>query len=271
MVQLMRLSPQLVAKPWGRTDIPSYFSAGPDAIGEVWYNQAAGALPILVKWLFTSERLSIQVHPNDAQARACGLSSGKEECWIVTEALPGATLGIGTRHPLTATELRDAALSGAIEDMMDWRPVKPGDWFHIAPGTVHAIGAGVTLVEIQQNADVTYRLYDYGRPRELHLDDGIPVSQAAPYSDPRCGSLPPPSHLQRLTACAHFEIFYGAQNAFMALAQSDIWLIPISGSIRFGDLTAAVGDVLFGNADDAGVPSDDFVFLIARVPQNTAS
>lgn len=264
MARLVRLSPQLVAKPWGRTDLPACFKGGADRIGEVWFDDPDQALPILVKWLFTSERLSIQVHPNDAQARSLGLSAGKEECWIVTHASPGATLGIGTRHALTAAELHEAALSGALETLMDWHPVQAGDWFHIPPGTVHAIGAGITLVEIQQNADITYRLYDYGRPRDLHLEDGIPVSQAAPYSDKRHGKLQPPRDLQRLTQCAHFEIFHGAKDRFLGLEQADAWLIPLQGSIGYGDARAARGDVLYGALEEAGTPSADFEFLLAR-------
>lgn len=178
-----RLATRLVAKPWGRTVLPAPFqNPGSERIGEVWFEAEDGdALPLMIKYLFTSEKLSIQVHPSNAQARAMGLGSGKEECWLVLDAEPGATLGIGTKRNLDADTLRDAALSGEIEALMDWKPVKRGDFFYIPAGTVHAIGAGVSLIEVQQNADITYRLYDYGRPRELHLDDGVAVSRAAPY------------------------------------------------------------------------------------------
>jgi mannose-6-phosphate isomerase len=143
-------------------------------IGEICYEaEGPEPLPILVKWLFTSEKLSIQVHPNDIQAQARGMPSGKEECWYIVDAEPDAVLGMGTKTPLDAEALRTASLSGEIEQLMDWKPVKPGDYFYIPAGTVHAIGAGITLVEVQQYADITYRLYDYGRPRELHLEDGF--------------------------------------------------------------------------------------------------
>jgi mannose-6-phosphate isomerase len=128
---------------------------------------------LLVKYIFTSEKLSVQVHPSDAQAAAMGESDGgKEECWLVIDAEPGATLGVGFRETVDAETLRAAALDGSIEDMLVWHPVQAGDFFYIPAGTVHAIGAGVSLIEIQQNSDITYRLYDYGRPRELHLDRG---------------------------------------------------------------------------------------------------
>jgi mannose-6-phosphate isomerase len=99
---------------------------------------------------------------------------GKEECWLVIDAEPGATLGVGFHEPVSHEVLRAAALDGSIEDMLVWHPVKAGDFFYIPANTVHAIGAGVSLIEIQQNSDITYRLYDYGRPRELHLDKGSP-------------------------------------------------------------------------------------------------
>jgi mannose-6-phosphate isomerase len=90
-------------------------------------------------------------------------------------------IGIGLRETVSRGQLRAAALDGSIEDLLDWRSVKAGDVFYSPAGTVHAIGPGLTLVEVQQNVDLTYRLYDYGRPRELHLDEGIAVSDPVPY------------------------------------------------------------------------------------------
>ncbi|MBA4781506.1 class I mannose-6-phosphate isomerase [Blastomonas sp.] len=180
-----KLAKRQVEKPWGRAVLPAPFrNPGSEKIGEIWFEVEAGpALPLMVKYLFTSEKLSIQVHPSDAEAQAMGLASGKEECWLVLDAEPGACLGIGTLRPLGADELREAALSGEIEALMDWKPVQRGDFYYIPAGTVHAIGAGVSLIEVQQNAEITYRLYDYGRPRQLHLDDGVSVSRARPYPD----------------------------------------------------------------------------------------
>jgi len=181
-----RLATKYVEKPWGRDALPALFPDGAGRrIGEVWFDGPEGEHPpLLVKYIFTSERLSIQVHPNDEQGRARGLPGGKSECWLILDADPGATLGMGTHEPLDGETLRAASLDGRIEQLMDWKPVSPGDFFYIPAGTVHAIGAGVVLVEVQQNVDVTYRLYDYGRPRELHLDDGVAVSVAAPYARP---------------------------------------------------------------------------------------
>lgn len=140
-----------------------------------------GRTALLVKYIFTSDRLSIQVHPNDAQAVDKGLLRGKEEIWHILDCEPGATLGIGLTAPMIPDQFGVAAQDGSLEQWIDWKPVKPGDYFFIPAGTVHAIVAGITLAEIQQNSDITYRLYDYGRPRELHLEDGVAVSHLVPY------------------------------------------------------------------------------------------
>ncbi|WP_313806136.1 class I mannose-6-phosphate isomerase [Sphingobium sp.] len=185
-----RLLAHTVEKPWGRTDIPSHIApADGGRIGEVWFSPPKGtgaeqSPPLLVKYIFTSEKLSVQVHPNDAQARRQGLAGGKSECWYILDAEPDARLGIGLMRDLTPEALRAAALDGSIEGLMDWKPVTAGSFYYIPAGTVHAIGGGVTLVEVQQNNDVTYRLYDYGRPRELHLEEAMAVSVAAPYTMP---------------------------------------------------------------------------------------
>ncbi len=158
-----------VAKPWGRELLPSPFVApAGERIGEVWFEPPPELSALLVKYIFTSEKLSVQVHPSDAQRPG----HGKEECWLIVHAEPDASLGIGFRERLSPDRLRAAALDGSIESLMEWHRVKAGDFFYIPANTVHAIGPGVSLIEVQQNSDVTYRLYDYGRPRELHLDDG---------------------------------------------------------------------------------------------------
>jgi mannose-6-phosphate isomerase len=180
----MKLSAQAVEKPWGITGVPPQFAnlVGQRKIGEIWFEGPEGrALPLLVKYIFTSEKLSVQVHPDDEQARARGLANGKTECWYILKAEEDATIALGFREPLDAEAMRAAALDGSIEELMDWKPVHAGDFFYVPAGTVHAIGAGITLIEIQQQSDVTYRLYDYGRPRELHLDDAVGVARGEPY------------------------------------------------------------------------------------------
>ena len=226
----MELERHFVEKPWGRTDVPTCFAAPyAQRIGEVWFETPdAAPLPLLVKWLFTSEKLSIQVHPSDAEAQASGHPSGKEECWYIVDAEPGAVLGIGTIRPLDSGELRDASLSGEIEQLMDWKPVKAGDYFYIPAGTVHAIGAGITLIEVQQYADITYRLYDYGRPRKLHLDDGVAVSKAQPYADPRSGRAVGNT---QLVDGPHFQLWIVADKEGLVSVPDNAmrWVIPLEG------------------------------------------
>lgn len=181
----IRLSTIRVEKPWGRCDLWPGFanpSPGQAPIGEIWFDAPAGHDPdLMVKYLFTSQRLSIQVHPDDAAAQTCGHARGKDEAWVILAAEPGATIALGTRYPVTREELRAAAQDGSIETLMHWQSVKAGDVIYSPAGVIHAIGPGLTLIEVQQNLDLTYRLYDYGRPRELHLDDGIAVSNPVPF------------------------------------------------------------------------------------------
>ena len=178
-----RLPIREVEKPWGRDALPAPFVAPEKKrIGEIWFEPPPQLPQLLVKYIFTSEALSVQVHPSDAETLAKGLGrQGKEECWLILDAEPGAVLGIGFCERHDAASLREAALDGSIEQLMQWHEVRRGDFFYIPAGTVHAIGAGISLIEVQQNSDITYRLYDYGRPRELHLDEGIAVAHGVPY------------------------------------------------------------------------------------------
>jgi mannose-6-phosphate isomerase len=183
------LPTRMVPKPWGCDVLPAPFVAPPgERIGEIWFEPPAALDTLLVKHIFTSEALSVQVHPSDAQAPSG--HRGKEECWLVTAAEPGAKLGIGFARALDAETMRAAALDGSIEHLLEWHEVHPGDFFYIPAGTVHAIGAGVGLVEVQQNCDITYRLYDYGRPRELHLEQGVAIARGEPYDRALHRTLP---------------------------------------------------------------------------------
>ena len=172
-----------VKKPWGRDILsPPFVGAPGERIGEIWFEPPQELSQLLVKYIFTSEKLSIQVHPSseEVSAAASGLQ-GKDECWLILDATPGASLGIGFAEHISPDAMRAAALDGSIEGRMSWYPVKAGDFFYIPAGTVHAIGAGISLIEVQQNCDITYRLFDYGRPRQLHLQQGIAVAHGAPY------------------------------------------------------------------------------------------
>ena len=167
---LTRLTPRFVPKVWGSTDLEPWYRDRGEKIGEVWF-EGLPDLPLLIKFLFTTEPLSVQVHPE-----------GKTEMWHILAAEPGAKIAAGFREPITEQRLRESALSGEIQQLLEWHEARPGDTFFIPAGTVHAIGAGLTLCEIQQWSDVTYRLFDYGRPRELHLDEGVRVSRMGPHA-----------------------------------------------------------------------------------------
>ncbi len=169
----VRLPASFKEKVWGALDLSPWYAAPEKKIGEVWFE---ADLPLLVKFVFTNERLSVQVHPDDAFAAAHEKSLGKTEMWYVLRADPGAKIALGFREPITRERLRESSLSGEIEGLLHWIDVKQGDAFFIPAGTVHAIGAGLALCEVQQHSDITYRLYDYGRPRELHLDKAMQVS-----------------------------------------------------------------------------------------------
>jgi mannose-6-phosphate isomerase len=200
---LIRLEQSFREKPWGATNLEPWFPTSDRKIGEVWM-LADQRLPILVKFLFTSDKLSVQVHPDDTFASANGDVQGKTEMWHVLRAEPGAAIALGFEEPITRERLREASLSGEIEHLLRWFPVKAGDSFFTPPGTVHAIGAGIALCEIQQQSDVTYRLYDYGSTRELHLDKAMAVSSLGPH--PGQLSLDRQASGKRLLAsCPYFE------------------------------------------------------------------
>ena len=197
------LKPKFAARIWGKLDLkPWYEETGiAEKVGEAWLtgpecviatgplagktlDEAAksfpgqlgdGEFPLLVKMLFPSDKLSVQVHPNDEEAQKIGLPRGMTECWYVLEAEPNATVACGLKSGVTLEDVRAAIIDGTLEDKLEMVPVAVGDMVFVDAGTVHAIGPGVTLLEVQQTCDVTYRLFDYGRPRELHLDEGLAV------------------------------------------------------------------------------------------------
>ncbi|MES1260756.1 MAG: class I mannose-6-phosphate isomerase [Acidobacteriota bacterium] len=153
-------------------------------IGEIWF-AASEQVPLLVKFLFTSGPLSVQVHPPDEYARTQENSPGKTEMWHVLRAASGAHIDLGLRAAMTRESLGEASLSGEIEHLLNWLPARVGDTFFIPAGTIHAIGGGLVMCEVQQRSDVTYRLYDYGRGRELHLARGLEVACLEPYAGRR--------------------------------------------------------------------------------------
>jgi len=200
----LRLTPSWHEKIWGCYDLAPLFPRPDRRIGEVWF--ASQDSPILVKFLFTSDKLSVQVHPDDAYALAHENSPGKTEMWYVLGARPGSAVALGLTQRLSPDRLREASAAGDIERYLRWFPVQAGDVIFNPPGTLHSIGAGVALCEVQQNSDLTYRLYDFGRlgsdglPRPLHIDKALAVLR----QDAHPGPCRPTS--DALAACEHFVV-----------------------------------------------------------------
>jgi mannose-6-phosphate isomerase len=225
---VLTLATKIVDKPWGRRGIDPRFGVEPDRqVGEIWFEPPVGlALDVMAKYLFTTERLSIQVHPDDATARGRGYPRGKDECWIVLDVAEDAELGIGTVREVPSGELMAAARDGSIVDLMDWRQPAKGDFIYNPAGTIHALGPGLTVLEIQQAVDLTYRLYDYGRPRELHLDEAVDVVCPRPHHNALDATVNGQSRL--LVDGPHFGVAWcvGAPPALPA-AMHDVQLLPI--------------------------------------------
>ena len=143
--------------------------------------------PVLTKFIDAREKLSVQVHPSDAYALSNEGQFGKTEMWYVVEADEGAGLYMGLNRECDKDEFAAAVANGTVEELLSFKPVKAGDVYFIPSGTIHAIGEGVVIFEIQQNSTLTYRLYDYmrrdkdGNLRELHVDKAMQVSLLAPY------------------------------------------------------------------------------------------
>jgi mannose-6-phosphate isomerase len=201
------MSPVFDPRPWGTTDLSPIYPGHrfAEKIGESWLTGDNGKVangplrgkslaelsaqygrklvgeaakdptrfPLLTKFLFPHEKLSVQVHPDDEGARRAGLPCGKTECWYVAHARPGAQIGLGLKLGVTRGQFEQEILQQGAEHLLNWINVFSGEMIYVAGGTVHTLGPGSIIVETQQQSDTTYRLYDYGRPRELHLKEGL--------------------------------------------------------------------------------------------------
>ncbi|MGA8528360.1 MAG: type I phosphomannose isomerase catalytic subunit [Acidobacteriaceae bacterium] len=215
-----RLAPYFRTRPWGFQDLAPWYNYRTDGepIGEVWLTgemctadtgplqglsladitrQHRSALlgtgirekdfPLLVKVLFPKEKLSVQVHPDDALARQYGEPRGKTECWYALDARPGAEVALGIRPGVTVEQVKTAVRDASLESLLKMVPVQKGEMVFVAAGTVHAMGPGVVVLETQQTSDLTYRMYDYGSARELHLEKSF----AAMRLTTPAGKVPP--------------------------------------------------------------------------------
>lgn len=207
-----RLAPYFRTRVWGFNDLSPWYDYKTDGepIGEVWLTgemcaaetgpltgqslkeitaahgeallgpaRAGEEFPLLVKVLFPKEKLSVQVHPDDRLAQKYGEPRGKTECWYALDAQPGAEVALGIKPGTPLEQVRTAIDESRLEELLACLPVNKGDMIFVDAGTVHAIGPGAVLLETQQTSDLTYRMYDYGRPRELHLEKSFEAMRLA--------------------------------------------------------------------------------------------
>jgi mannose-6-phosphate isomerase len=201
------MSPAFDPRPWGTLDLSPIYPNHrfEEKIGEAWLTgdrqtvvngplkgrslgelssqygagltgsaiKDCGRFPLLSKFLFPQEKLSVQVHPDDEGARQVGEPCGKTECWYIAQAKPGAQIGLGLKAGTTRAQFEQSIHEQRAEELLNWINVFRGEMIYVAGGTVHTLGPGSIIVETQQQSDTTYRLYDYGRPRELHLQQGL--------------------------------------------------------------------------------------------------
>lgn len=241
-----------VAKPWGSLDPAPWSSAdtGDGPIGEVWFERRDPDAPkpaLLFKLLFATRPLSIQVHPDDARAHALGLADGKTEAWYVLAALPGAEVVLGLRRPIDEDALRAAVVDGSIADRVARRPVFPGDVVFVPAGTIHAVGAGLVIAEIQQASDVTWRLYDYGSGREIHVDEAIAASRRGPSlaTTTPCEVSEGRTRLvvDRYFVLEHLRLPAGARTSLVVSGET--WILVVGGSARADTVAATIGEAVF--------------------------
>jgi len=247
---------RLVPKPWGIVDLHPWNSAHLDggAIGEIWFERCNTPIEnssLLLKLLFTSQTLSIQVHPDDSFAHSIGLPNGKTEAWYVLSAAPEAKVALGLKQRLTSRQLREAVDDGSISNIIAWQPVTSGTAIFIPAGTIHAIGAGLIIAEIQQRSDTTFRLFDYGRKRELHVDNAISVANVEP-AEFRAQPVRLTDERTLLVSNPHFvfeRINLAAGTAWHLEAERETWLLVVDGGAHAGKFRLAKGDALFVQSD----------------------
>lgn len=243
-------------KPWGAVDLRPWSNASHDgnAIGEIWYERpgrSAADSSLLLKLLFTSQPLSIQVHPDDAFAQSMGLPRGKSEAWYILSATAEAKVALGLKKRTTAQQLREAVDDSSISDLVEWQAVLPHDAIFVPAGTIHAIGAGLVIAEIQQRSDATFRLFDYGRQRELHIESAIAAANAGP-ADLRAQPNRLTNERTLLVSSPHFmfeRIDLAPNSAWCLEMERETWFLVISGSARVGSFDVTAGDAIFVQSD----------------------
>ena len=298
-----RLEPYFRTRIWGFNDLSPWYDFKTDGepIGEVWLTgemcaagtgplagqslteitaklgrgllgraYGTGEFPLLIKLLFPKEKLSVQVHPDDAMAHKYGEPRGKTECWYALDAQPGAHVALGMKPGVTPEQIRQAIESASLEDLMEMVPVNKGDMLFVDAGTVHAMGPGVVILETQQTSDRTYRLYDYGRPRELHIDKSIEAMRLKT----NAGKIPPHSENghtvlidQKYFKIESWEVAAGDAARLGESTGSVQMLFVIDGTLR---ISASGGDAFeVGRCQLAVIPAEvSGLHIDAETPAN---
>lgn len=247
---LQRASTRAVEKPWGTNVLRSWsdLAIGSKPVGELWFDIPHPAAPnLLLKLLFTEQQLSVQVHPGDVFARSMGLPNGKSEAWYVLDAKPGAQVAIGLKQSMTADALRAAIADETIVDLIAWRDVVAGDVVFIPAGTIHAIGPGLVIAEIQQRSDTTFRMYDFGRGRALDIENAIAVADAGPPASAAAARVID----QRRTVLVDSPMLVierldvRAGEHLQLCAEGETWVMTIRGSLKLDEQDLPVGEVAY--------------------------
>lgn len=247
-----RASVQIVRKPWGSADLRPWSNVDHDgvSIGELWFQRADKSAPdpaLLLKLLFTTQPLSVQVHPEDDFARSIGLPNGKTEAWYILSAAPDAEVAVGLKRLLSSAELRAAIDDSSIVGIVQWRLVHAGDVCSVPAGTIHAIGAGIVLAEIQQRSDATFRIFDFERQRELHIENAVAIAKTGPVEEQS-----PPAKLSEarttLIANRHFvleKIKLQRGSRWLLHARRETWMLVLEGQSGIGAIDASKGEAVF--------------------------
>jgi mannose-6-phosphate isomerase len=251
---------RIVPKPWGVANLEPWSDASDDGhpIGEIWFerpDQAATESSLLLKLLFTSQPLSIQVHPDDAFAHSLALPRGKTEAWYILSAAPGAKVALGLKERVSSRQLREAIEDGSIEDLVVWRPVSAGEVIFVPAGTIHAIGAGLVIAELQQRSDTTFRLFDYGRARELHVENAIAVATMGPL-DAQISPTRLTDQRTLLVSSPHFsfeKIDLPPGSKWSLSAERETWLLVLGGDARIGSFDVVTGDAVYAQSDSVDI------------------
>ena len=249
------------AQPQKLTPIRKTYIWGTEDWMLSWFNEGLEDIPLLIKIIKAREALSVQVHPGNTFAREKEQKSGKTEMWYVLDCEPGAYLYYGLKHKISEDEFRKRVQNQTILEVCRKMPVKKGDVFYIPAGLLHAIGAGITVAEIQQSSDVTYRVYDYNRENANHEKRPLHIEKAAlvaGFMPPLAGHRPMGPRIRKngysrtlLVQCPYFvvQLYEISESVTGNTAGGFQSLLILEGEgvlkTRFGEMSLKAGDSIY--------------------------